>query len=426
VTVDQSAGAPGPLKPSGGGTGESKSRLGASALAGVALMLAFVLLTNTWGTDVSLDTQTYETMAVAAPGFPDEDLGSAFTERFVSPWIAGTLADFLPGDAEAWMWIVVIAAVVTTLTLVLAICARLELGSAGTLLCFGIVALNPYVLRIFLADHGTVDPVFVAGITIVLWALVAQSLPWVFGGALVALLGRQTALLAVPAAMVWLYAGEGWRTRPARERRLIVAAIVAMLGIVYVALKLATSSFTYDFSPSIPADTILPIVGDPGGLSAVVSQTARVAAPLALAAACIAGVLVGLARTGGALRLPVEFWCSLLVAAAIAAQPLLISPNYEGFEGNQARLSALAVVPLTVALGYALRAAGARLEDASWWAIGGGACALLVGSLNDRATIFGPETNGQFVALEVAVGVVLACLLAVAVGRSRRERAAGG
>jgi hypothetical protein len=416
VTVDQSAAAaPVEGKPSDGGTAGLRNGLAASLLVGVAVILAFVLLTNTWGHELELDVQTYKTITDAAPGFPDTDLGSAFTERFVSPWLAGTLAEVLPGDGLDWLWIIVVACAITTLALVLAICTRLRLGLVATLLCFALVALNPYALRLILAQPGPVDPVFVTGITIVLWALVAQRLAWVVGGALIALFGRQTALLAVPAAMPWLYAGEGWRERPRRQRVLAIAGIVAMLAVVYAAQKLITSSFTYEFAPSIPGNTILPVLGDPGTLSQLAGQTARVAAPLAVVTACLAGVLIGMARSGAPLRLPVEFWTSLLVAAAIVAQPFLISPNFEGFEGNVARLSALGVVPLTVALAYALRAADERLEYASGWAIAGGAVALLVGSLNDRGVIVGPDTNAQFVVLELIAAAVLAVLLAAQV-----------
>jgi hypothetical protein len=417
VTVDRSAGPPGAGKPGSAGTEDAAVSLRAWLIVGLIAILGFIAATNTWSDDLSPDTRNYKAIAEAAPGFPDQDIGSAFTERFVSPWVAGTLGDLLPGDAEAWLWVIVAVCVITTLVLVLAICSRLGLGETATLLCVGIVALNPYVLRIFLADPAPVDPVFTTGITVVLWGLVAQRLGYVVIGALIAILGRQTALLAVPAAMVWLYAGEGWRARPRRDRILTAGAIVGGILIVYLGLKLASSSFTYAFAPSIPGNTIIPIVGDPGSISDLVSQTARVAAPLAPIAACIAGVLIGMARAGGRLHLPVEFWCSLLIGAAIVAQPVLISPNFEGFEGNQARLSALGVVPMTVALGYALRAANEHLERASWWAIAGGACALLAGSLNDRGVVFGPETNAQFVALELVAGAVLAWLLAIHVGR---------
>ncbi len=424
VTVDQSAAAA-PVegkKPSDGGTAGLRNGLAAPLLVGVAVILAFVLLTNTWGNELELDVQTYKTIADAAPGFPDTDLGSAFTERFVSPWVAGSLADLLPGDSLDWLWLIVVACAITTLTLLLAICTRLQLGVTATLLCFAIVALNPYALRLMISQPGTVDPLFVAGMTVVLWALVAQRLAWVVGGSLIALLGRQTALLAVPAAMPWLYAGEGWRDRPQRDRIRTIVGIVVMLVVVYGVLKLATSSFTYAFAPSIPGNTILPVLGDPGSLSQLAEQVARVAAPLALGTAALAGVLIGMARSGARLRLPIEFWTSVLVTIAIVVQPLLISPNFEGFEHNVARLSALGVVPLAVALAYALRAANEQLEHASWWAIAGGALVLLAGSLNDRGLIVGPDGNAQFFVLELVTAVALAALIAA----QFRGRTSGG
>jgi hypothetical protein len=222
--------------------------------------------------------------------------------------------------------------------------------------------------------------------------------------------------------MPWVWWGEGWRSRPTRERATIVVSIVVAIAIVYAGLKAASSSFTYAFAPSIPGDTILPGIGDPGSASQLAEQTVRVIAPFVPIVACIAAVLFGAARSGTRLRLPAEFWCALLIAAAIIAQPLLISPNFHGFEGNQARLSALGVVPLAVALAYALRAANLQLRDLSWWAIAAGGAALLVASLNDKGVVVGPNSNAQFVAIELIAAAVLAGLLLYAASSAAGER----
>jgi hypothetical protein len=379
-------------------------------------MVAFVLATTHREGADSLDTRTYVDMALAAPGLPETEIGSAFSERLGWPWIAGTVAEVLPGGARTWLWVIVIASMIVVVALLLAVCSRRRLGVTATLLCTGLWILNPYTIRLTVQDPGPVDPLFVAGLAILVWALVAVRPVYLALGSLVAILGRQTALLAAPAAAPWLYLGDGWRERPARDRLLVAISIAAAVFIVYVGLRLVSSSFTYEFAPSFPADTILPGVGDPGSASQVVEQAARVAAPFVPLAGCIVGVLIGLRRAGDRTPLPIEFWCALLIGAAIAVQPLLISPNFEGFEGNQPRIASLGLVPVCVALVYLVGTADRRLEEAPRWALAAGAVALTVSSVHEEFSQVGPSSNAQFLAIEMAAAAVLAGLLAWVIG----------
>ena len=129
-------------------------------------------------------------------------------------------------------------------------------------------------------------------------------------------------VLAVPAAAVWLYAGSGWRTRPTRRRVAAMMLPVATVLVLYGAIKLSITSFTYSFAPSIPSDTVIPVVGNPGSASAFATHLARIAAPLVLWSGTVAGVFAGLAWSRKSVRPPAEFWCSLLIAASIIAQPM--------------------------------------------------------------------------------------------------------
>jgi hypothetical protein len=114
----------------------------------------------------------------------------------------------------------------------------------------------------------------------------------------------------------------------------------------------------------------------------------------------------------------VEFWCAILIGASIIVQPLIISPHFPGFEANEQRLTALGLFPLCVALAYLLR----DLEPGTvpGWALAAGAAALMAASLHDRFTIIGPQTNGQFVALELVAAVVLGATMAAVIGAGAR------
>ena len=190
---------------------------------------------------------------------------------------------------------------------------------------------------------------------------------------------------------------------------------MAVVLVLYGAIKLSISSFTYSFAPSVPSDTVIPVIGDPGSASALATHLARIAAPLVLWAGAVAGVFFGLRRAGEPLRPTVEFWCAILIGASIIVQPLIISPHFPGFEANEQRLTALGLFPLCVALAYLLRNASPRA--APRWALGASAAALLAASLHDKFTVIGPQGNGQFVALELLAAVVLGATLAASIGR---------
>jgi hypothetical protein len=410
---------PEPAEPSPRGAGRSPA-----VVAGVLAMLAFLAATNRWyGWEEgiraleALDVETYATIASAAPGFPKAEIGSAFTERFAVPWVLGSAGELVGVDPRLPFRAMFALFVVVTLGLMVDICGRLGLGAPSTLLCVGLFALNPYVFRAGAIAPGPVDEAFVTGTAILVWGLVAVRFGGVLTGAAVSILGRQTALLAVPAAAVWLYAGSGWRAQPRRRRLLAAAAPVAAVLVLYGLIKLTIPSFTYTFAPAIPGDTMIPVIGNPGSASSAATHLARVAAPLALWAGAIAGVLGGLAWAGERLRPPVEFWCALGIGASIVVQPLVISPHFPGFEANEQRLAALGLFPLCVALAYLLRDASPRATPA--WALGAGAAAMLAASLHERFTVVGPQSDGQFAALELLAAAVLGTTLALAI-RARR------
>ena len=381
-------------------------------VAGVLAMLAFLAATNHWyGWDQgirateALDTETYATIASAAPGVPDTEIGSAFTERFAVPWVLGSAGQLFGLGPHTPFRVMFALFAIVTLVLMVDICRRIGLGAPGTLLCVGLFALNPYVFRGDAIAPGPVDEAFALGTAIVVWGLVAVRFGGVLTGAVISILGRQSALLAVPAAGVWMYAGTGWRSRPPRERLVIAAIPVAVVLVLYGAIKLAIPSFTYSFAPSIPSDTVIPVVGHPGSPSALATHLARIAAPLVVWAGAVAGALAALWWTGGRPRPPVEFWCAILIGASIIVQPLIISPHFPGFEANEQRLTALGLFPLCVALAYLLRELGPR--DVPAWALIAGAAALMAASLHDKFTVIGPQSNGQFVALELLAAAVI-------------------
>lgn len=391
-------------------------------IAGIVVIIAVFALTNSWGSIDDADNPIeggdaafYLQIADAAPDLPDEEVGSAYAERFAAPWVAGSTSELFGIGSTAPFWVLTALAGLLVVVVLVDVSRRLGLPAVGALLCVALFVLNPYVLRPYSLGPVSTDLAFVAALSVLIWGLVAKRFGVVLIGAVASVLGRQTALLAVPAAAPWMFWGGGWRDWPASRRAWAIAIAIAAAAITYGLIKLAISSFSAPFAPSIPGDTVLPGVGDSLSLSELGSHVVRVLAPLAVPSACIIGVLAGMATGGRRVSVPVEFWCALLIAAAIIIQPLVISPNFPGFEHNEERLGALGVLPICVALAYLLREVAPALRAAPASVLIVGAVALAAASLHDTFTVIGPSSNGQFVALELVAAVALAAVLAIIV-----------
>jgi hypothetical protein len=108
----------------------------------------------------------------------------------------------------------------------------------------------------------------------------------------------------------------------------------------------------------------------------------------------------------------VELWLALLIAAAIVVQPLVISPDFSGYAGNEERLAVQALPALAVALAFLLR----DVEQLGRLRPGGlGLAALLavlaLASLRDRFSLVGPD-GAAFAAGQVLAAAACAWLLA--------------
>jgi hypothetical protein len=409
-------------------------------VCGALLMVAFVAATNPWlgwkeGIEFifHMDIYRYEQIAAAAPGAPADQIGSAWTEKAAAPWLAGALGDVLGVSyRDVFRAFVGIVGIGTVLA-VSRICVRLQLSVPATLLCLSLLILSPYTFRPYLLGPGAAqDLVFVLGLALLLWGLAGGRLRIVLLGGAVAILGRQTALLVAAAAVPWLWVGTGWRERRPIERLLSSAALLALVAGIFLGVKRAVSSFTFSFAPRIPEDTILPWLGQPGTIEDLYVHLRGIALPLIVVGACILGTVATLRRTG-APRLPVEFWCALLIAGAIVVQPLLISPSgsWPGLRGNEERLSALALAPLCVALAYAVRQAERKVRwvGAPWWLMNSAVVALLLASHNFSYSRLVPDDtaveHGVLIttALQMLAGGLLGWLLASRYGPALRQQA---
>jgi hypothetical protein len=386
----------------------------------------FVAATNRWLGSATIhpwghDLAVYAQIARAAPHLPHGFIGSAYTQRFGIHYLVG-LVSALGLSLHASYRVVSLVVIVLLVLAARRVVATVAVGAAAGALALSAFLLNPWsTLRDGILEPASLpDTLFVLGLAVALLGL-ARVRPWVVAaGLVVAVIGRQTALLAALATLPWMAVAPGWRERGRERLGHDSLVVLAPTAIAFGAIVLVVRPFTRTFAPGFPHDTILALL-EPSGLHDLVSHSARVAEPLIVPVAVLLTVLALGWRGGVRPRaLPFVFRGCLLISAAVVVQPLFISPHFPGFASNEQRLAGLGLLPLCAALGVAIdaavRAGALRLtRPAVAVAVG----AFAVGSLHPSFNDFGPSSTGQFVPTEVAVALIAAAALAWPALRSR-------
>jgi hypothetical protein len=376
-------------------------------------LLVALLLPNRWTGNASIhpwahDIVAYQKVAAAAPDLPAGHIASAHAERFVPHYLVGLLSDLTGLSLHASYRIAALACIAATLLVAERIFANLRPPWWIYALGLSLFALAPYSLReVILMPGSFTDLVFVLGVGLVLLGLLRVRFSLVLFGALVALSGRQTALLFAAAAACWILFAPEWREHPLRTRLAEAAGMLITLGGVYLVIKAVTKSFSIHFAPDSPSDTI--IFGPPS-VHHLITHLARCADPILVPGAALATVLVILASAGLRARdLPMRFWLCLLLCAAIVIQPIVINPDFPGFSNNEQRLAGLGLLPLCVALAIALiEADRRRLILPSPALVAAGLGLIFVASLHHIFTIVGPSNVRQFAAIQIIAALLLA------------------
>jgi hypothetical protein len=349
------------------------------------------------------DVRAYEVIARAAPSFPDTGVLRPYAERFPVHWLVGTVTD-VTGLALEDVYRVASGLTVAAIVAVLyAVLRRLELPVIAFALALGALAASAYPLHYLLAAPGMIsDGIFLLGTTILLLGFARGSFPLVLGGLLVAMLGRQTALPVVVAAAVWALASPAWR----QKRWQAAAACVIVPLLLYFVLNRVAGGFAVPRVVSLDEGTVGAYLEDPEMLAEHVGLTTI-------------GILVPLALAFGAwfrTRRPLPRG-SLLVAAVIVAQPLLLGPGLAG-NTDAPRLAALATPALAVAAGALLRGSHLKLREGVALA-----AAIAVAGLHPRYTWPAPYDRVVWVLLELGAAVVIVATLAWG---GRRASPSGG
>jgi hypothetical protein len=341
------------------------------------------------------DVASYEQIARAAPHFPQQPLQQQHAERFAIHWLVGTISDVTSiGLHDVYR----VTSLLLLLLLVAALAAalrRLALDLNARVILTGLVIASAYPMRYLLAAPGMLaDVVFLVGLALSLWALAARRDAALVAALLLGVLGRQTAVpVALAAAAILL----------ARRRFRAAATAAALPVLLYVGLHYAASPFTQGHTLG-SSSWLVSSFGHPRELG---SHFGRMAIVLAVPLAAAAGAWYR-TRIAPAAE-------PLLLAAAVIAQPLVLSP--EVVAKNEPRLTALALPALALATAAPLRAAALGTAETTTLSL-----AIFASSLHARYSDVG--TTRPVWILLVVLGA--AAIFAVLVRPQAKSRVPSG
>jgi hypothetical protein len=366
-------------------------------LAVLGVWATFVAVVQRWPSweeavrvQFAADMAVYEVIARAAPGLPDTDILRAYAQRFPPHWLVGVLAEATDIGLHTLYRTVAILCIALVLVTVHLTLVGLALDVHAHVLALGAVAASAYPVHYLLAAPGMLsDGVFVLGLSVLLLGFARGSLGVAIAGLALATIGRQTALPVAVVAAVLAAFHPSWRAVRAQA----VGAFVLVPAAIYVVLYVVSDSFS---RPRPAGLDDLTVIGFMTGLRPIADHVGRVGLGIVVPGALVMGAWL---RT----RRPLP-WTPLLVAAAVAAQPLLLGPLAN--KSNEPRLAGLAAPALAVAAGLLLRNGGlGRAETAIC------AAAIAVGGLHHRYTIAGLGSNWAWASVEVAAGLVVLVVL---------------
>jgi hypothetical protein len=367
------------------------------ALGALAFWLVTGLAVQRWASweegiqeQFAADTRAYETIARAAPSLPDGLLLRPFAERFPVHWLVGAVADATGAGLHSLYRGAQLVCLALMLVVVFEVLSTLRLSAGEQLLALGVLAASAYPVHYLLAAPGMLsDGVFLLGLSLSLLGFVLGSFGLVLGGLVLGVLGRQTGVPVAFAAAIWVAMAPAWR--PTRWLRAGAVALVPLA--LWLALHLAADGFAESQRGGIHDLTGIGFLSDLGDVSA---HLGRVLLGILVPGALVAGAWL---RTRGDVPRG-----ALLLAAAVAVQPLVLGPTSTG--GNETRLAALAVPALAVAAGALLR--GAQLRT---WETALLAAAIFVAGLHHRYTHVGLD-RPAWLAAEIAGSAVIVAVLA--------------
>jgi hypothetical protein len=371
------------------------------------------------------DTQSYMTIAKAAPGLPvlttpETMLPTNHSARFIVPYLAGAIAHGI-GVSEERMFLVFTllfcGIVVWAYYRILAECG---LNDMQVVPLMALLIFNPYTFRYYLTVPAMVnDMVFVAGLALTLLGLVRgaerQGFSIILLGSIIAIAGRQNALVYLPALAAWMLWGEKWRNNSLGKRLGKFAIAAGSMIAVYIVIGRIIASFSVqgmegDALTGLVRWVVAPSAGKfkvlaEYGLRTVIALMFPVCILLGMA---FAQRLRGVSLQQFFAQMPRDFWFAMLFVAALYSFAFLGGPTL--FMSGVTRYVSHAIPAMLCALAIAIRYYNSFASlDGTFrlWFFG----VTLASSFHHMTTRFGDPTsdNSSFFA-------VMYCILAIFAG----------
>ena len=357
----------------------------------------FLMLTNRWlGWSEAIAfmkafdvTAGYEVIALSAPDFPGEGVASHYAQRFIVPWLLGSLARFLGAELHAVFLAAVFALQIGTLLVVRRI--FLKLGSPAMIQALGycLLILSPYAFRYYLLVPGMVcDLVFVFGAAIFIEALLGASPAALMIGLLVALIGRQTAITLVPGAMGFILLGLVWSRCSKRVRFACALGIPLVLVAAAGCIQIVASTFSRKTELGFVLTGLWDSLFDAQATARILAEHhLRILLPL------VPSVVLLAVLTWRRFATASSAWLAL-IGCSVVAQPYLTGPPTGA---NAGRLVSLGLVPFVAAI--AAMKPDVRRVPAGVFIFA--VLALAAGSVHHMVTWIGPSTVAGFLVAQL-------------------------
>lgn len=375
-----------------------------SKMAQLAISLCFLLLliTNKWASFEEgatllgqTDTLSFRTIAKAYPSFPSENIPFHHAQRFAIPFVLGGVSYVLQIELESVFKIFSIVICGFIILLVHNIFTHLRLTAPLYTLMMAMIIFNPYVFRYYLTVPfmAATDLVFVSGSCLMIFGLLKGKLWYLALGSAIAVMGRQTVVMLLPAVALWLNVGDVWRERSSYARWFSGILVVTIIVGYYLLSAAGVTGFSY-----MQNDILLYVAGiffffqgfSLARLEVLVEFLLRGLTSSVVALSVLA--MVYMAKRERTVK-NVPFGLLLLMVLCIWVQPFLAGPDITG--NGIVRLFAHAYIPLVVALSVFLNdhhaLSGMQANRLMFLVL-----LLFIGSLHHRWTLFG----GLFVSPE--------------------------
>lgn len=382
----------------------------------ILLALVFVFATNfwmSWQEGIRYvradDSRSYEIIARAAPNLPESGPLYHHAQRILIHYVVGSTSKLLGADLGIVYQAFAIALAVLVLVLLSKILSQLKVVEPGRLLLLFAFAANPYTFRYyFLAPTMLADLLFVAGgMLVMLGLLQGRTVMLLFGG-LVAVLGRQSALLMLPGISLWLFFSEQGRAQRFVNRLSPILGIWLLIGLAYYTLGIFVLPFTGHVVHEVNTFWgLIPwLSSELFSFKLLAEHGLRVLIPFILPVTL--GLGFWLAQRSTLAKPPLEFWAALAIAAGIASQPLMLNPIDVG--QNQSRQAAIGLFAVITALGMLFRQSPSSTFSfrASWLMVFAG---VAVSSIHHLYTVIGWKSAAWFalahILASIAAGIAL-------------------